>query len=91
LLNAAKNVDAKTLEDFKARQKLQVQSDLPARVDIANKELQSARISLELLQATAALGKVVCPKNCKIVKRYVTSGQYVTKGDPLVEIEIRQR
>jgi hypothetical protein len=73
---------------FIRRQAFQLDSTLPAQVAVAERELDVAGISASLIAATADLGRLVCPADCRIVKVFVVTGQYVTKGDPIFEAEI---
>jgi acetyl/propionyl-CoA carboxylase alpha subunit len=64
-------------------------SDIERRREIAEKELALAQVSKAVLEATAKLGKMTCPSDCLVTKVLVAKGQYVTKGDVLLEIALQ--
>jgi len=67
-----------------------VDKDMPNRLKIAQKELSAANYSVQIVNATLKLGQIVCPSHCKVIAVHVFQQQWVTKGDPLVEVEIDQ-
>jgi hypothetical protein len=79
-----------TRQVFDQRLDYQLSKDFPDRLKIAQKELKAARNSVEIINATLKLGEIVCPRHCRVKAVYVFSEQWVTKGDPLLDVEIDQ-
>ncbi len=61
-----------------------VEHDLAVLKKSAEQDVSAARCELDILEATKALGVVYCPTKCKIVEVHAISGQWITKGDPIV-------
>jgi biotin carboxyl carrier protein len=49
-------------------------------------ELREASTSLELIEASLQQGEVTCPVQCTVVRAMAVPGQFVIKGDPVVEV-----
>lgn len=87
-LNQGKEAAAKEHEGFVQRQDYQLESDMPRRLAIAQGELDAANMSVRIIEANIAVGKVVCPQKCRVKRALAMSGQYVTRGDPIAEVEL---
>jgi hypothetical protein len=73
--------------NFGKRQALQL-NELRERIAIASLDVEAARREVKVLDATRKLGMINCAKSCLVVRHLVMSGQYVNKGDPLVEVRV---
>ncbi len=62
-------------------------NSMPSEVSAAQTELEASQLSLALLDANAKLGEVCIPFQTRILDCFVYKGQYVNKGDLLIEIE----
>jgi biotin carboxyl carrier protein len=88
-IKAGNTMSDKTVEGFAARQDYQLTTELPNRLDLARKELESAATSVAIINANIALGRITCPRACTVRKVFVMPGQYVTKGDPLLAVAVQ--
>jgi biotin carboxyl carrier protein len=79
----------RTLNVFDKRQQHSL-SALDTQITIAEKELASARDTLDMLKANISQGIVSCPTECVVTKVFVMKGQFVTKGDEILEVEINR-
>lgn len=85
-----KSAAQKEKEGFLKRQSHQIDVDLPRKLSIAESELKAAHASVKIIEASIAVGQVTCPLKCRVVRLLVMPGQYVTRGDPVAEIEVQE-
>ena len=55
---------------------------------IAKSKYESALRLVQSIHANLDTGRVTCPRQCTIRKIYVFKDQYVTKGDPLIDVTL---
>lgn len=66
-------------------------SNEQGRLEIARQEYVAATTALAAAEASLLLGSITCMQKagCRVVKQHAIQGQYVTRGDSIVEIRVR--
>lgn len=62
--------------------------DWKVRIDTASAEVESAESSVEITELQTKFGEVYCSQKCRVTEVRVLSFQYVTQGDPVLDVAV---